>query len=86
MRLWNVLAASEGYEKWNKGKCTGRQQWREANQDSNQQFGAEEINIQPEKNEETTIQKNEERLRNLADNFKHSNIGIIGVSEEEEEE
>ena len=34
----------------------------------------EEINIQPEKNEETRIQKNEERLRNLWDNFKHSNI------------
>ena len=26
-------------------------------------------NIQPEKNEETRIQKNEERLRNLQDNF-----------------
>ena len=34
----------------------------------------EEINIQPEHNEETRIQKNEERLRNLQDNFKHSNI------------
>ena len=34
----------------------------------------EEINIQPERNEETRIQKNEERLRNLWDNFKHSNI------------
>ena len=33
-----------------------------------------EINIQPEQNEETRIQKNEERLRNLQDNFKHSNI------------
>ena len=33
----------------------------------------EEINIQPEQNEETRIQKNE-RLRNLWDNFKHSNI------------
>ena len=31
-------------------------------------------NIQPEKNEETRIQKNEERLRNLQDIFKHSNI------------
>ena len=31
----------------------------------------EEINIQPEQNEETRIQKNEERLRNLRDNFKH---------------
>ena len=34
----------------------------------------EEINIQPEKNEETRIQKSEERFRNLWDNFKHSNI------------
>ena len=34
----------------------------------------EEIHIQPEQNEETRIQKNEERLRNLLDNFKHSNI------------
>ena len=34
----------------------------------------EEINIQPGQNEETRIQKNEERLRNLWDNFKHSNI------------
>ena len=45
----------------------------------------EERNIQPEQNEETRIQKNEERLRNLWDNFKHSNIQIIGVPEEEEE-
>ena len=30
----------------------------------------EEINIQPEKNEETRIQKNEERLRNLQDILK----------------
>ena len=46
----------------------------------------EEINIQPEKNEETRIQKNEDRLRNLLDNFKCSNIRIIGVQEGEEEE
>ena len=46
----------------------------------------EEINIQPEQNEETRIQKNEERLRNLWDNFKHSNIQIIGVPEREEDE
>ena len=45
----------------------------------------EERNIQPEKNEETRIQKNEERLRNLQDN-KRSNIWIIGVPEGEEEE
>ena len=46
----------------------------------------EEINIQPEQNEETRIEKNKERLRNLQDNFKHSNIWIIGVPEGEEEE
>ena len=46
----------------------------------------EEISIQPEQNEETRIQKNEERLRNLQDIFKHSNIRIIGVLEGEEEE
>ena len=46
----------------------------------------EEINIQPEQNGETGIWNNEERLRNLWDNFKHSNIWIIGVPEEEEEE
>ena len=46
----------------------------------------EEINIQLEQNEETRIQKNEERLRNLWENFKLSNIWIIGVPEGEEEE
>ena len=33
----------------------------------------EEINVQPEENEETIL-KNEERLRNLRNSFKHSNI------------
>ena len=46
----------------------------------------DERNIQPEKNEETKIQKNEERLRNLQDIYKHSNIQIIEVPEGEEEE
>ena len=46
----------------------------------------EERNIQPEKNEETRIEKNEERLRNLQDILKRSNIRIIGVPEGEEEE
>ena len=46
----------------------------------------EERNIQPEKNEETRIQKYAERLRNLRDIFKCSNIQIIGVPEGEEEE
>ena len=43
-------------------------------------------NIHPEQNEETRIQKNEERLRILWDNMKHSNTQIIGVPEGEEEE
>ena len=46
----------------------------------------EEINIQLEQNEETRIQINEERLRNIWNNFKCSNIWIIGVPEEEKEE
>ena len=46
----------------------------------------EEINIQPEQNEEVRIQKTEERLRNLQDIFKCSNIWMIGVPEREEEE
>ena len=46
----------------------------------------EEINIQPEQNEETRIQKNEERLRNLQDNFQHSDIQIIEVPEGKDKE
>ena len=46
----------------------------------------EERNIQPEQNEDTRIQKSEERLRNLQDIFKHSNIWIIGMPVEEEQE
>ena len=49
----------------------------------------EEINIPPEQNKETRTQKKkkeEERLRNLQDNFKCSNIQIIGVPEGEKEE
>ena len=39
----------------------------------------EEINTQSKQNEETRIQKNEERFRNLQDNFKFSNIRVIEV-------
>ena len=46
----------------------------------------EEINIQLEQNEETRIQKNEERLGNLWDNLYCSNIRIIGVPEREEQQ
>ena len=46
----------------------------------------EEVNIQPEQNEETRIQKNEKMLRNLQDILKCSNIWIIGVPEREVED
>ena len=46
----------------------------------------EEMNFQLEKNEKTRIQKNEERLRNLWDNFKCFKIWIVRVPEGEEEE
>ena len=46
----------------------------------------EEINIQPEQNEETRIQKSEESLTNLWDHLKRSNTQILGVPEGEEEE
>ena len=45
-----------------------------------------ERNSQPEQNEETRIQKTEKRLRNFWDNFKNSNIRIVGVPAGEEEE
>ena len=61
-----------------KGKETGTQ--------INNLEQKEEISIQLEQNEEIRIQKSEERLRNLWDNFKCSNIRIIGVPEGEEEE
>ena len=87
MWVWSQnRGKSEGYTKQNKGKCTGNKQWCEGNWDSNQQFGAEGRNKHTEQNEETRIQKNVERLRNLQDIFKRSNIRIIGVPEGEKEE
>ena len=44
------------------------------------------INIHLEENEKTRIQKSEERLMNLWDNLKHSNIWIIGVPEREQQQ
>ena len=38
------------------------------------------------KKQELKKKKNEERLKNLQDIFKHSNIWIIGIPEGEEEE
>ena len=46
----------------------------------------EKINNQQEQNEEMRVQKNEERLRNLCNNFKYSNIQVIGVPEGEEQQ
>ena len=61
----------------------------EANETGTQINGVDQKegkNIQPEKNVATRIRKNEERLSNIQDIFKCSNIRIIGVPEGEEEE
>ena len=47
---------------------------KETRTQSNNLEQKEKINIQPEQNGERRIQKNEERLKNLWDNLKHSNI------------
>ena len=60
--------------------------WKETGTHINSLDQKEDINIQLEQNEETRIQKNEERLRNLWDNFKRFNIQIKGVPEGEQEE
>ena len=63
------------------------QHWREGNQYSNQRFGRKGKNKPSTRTEwRKKNSKNEERLRNLQDNFKHSNIRIIGVPEGEEKE
>ena len=78
---------SKGYEKWNKGKVQEtNSEGEETRTQINDLEQKEEINVQPEQNKERKIQKNEERLRNLQDIFKHTNIWIIGVPEGEEEE
>ena len=64
------------------GNSEGKETWTQINSLEQK----EEKNIQPEQNEETRIQKNEDRLRNLQDIFKHSNMQIIGIPEGEEEE
>ena len=43
-------------------------------------------NNQPEQQEEKRIQKNKDSVSSLWDNFKHSNIRIIGVPNGEEKE
>ena len=51
-----------------------KSEWKETGTQINDLKQKEEINFQSDQNEETRIQKNEERLRNLWDNFKCSNI------------
>ena len=46
----------------------------------------QEKNNQSEQQEEKRIQKNEDSITSLWDNFRHSNIHIIGVPEGEEKE
>ena len=58
---------------------------KETRTQSNNLEQKEEINIQPKQNEETSIQKNEERPLNLWDNLKCSNIQIIRVPEGKEQ-
>ena len=61
-------------------------EWKETRTQISDLAQKEERNIQSEKNEETRIQKNEDRLRNLQGNFKCSNLWIIRVPEGEGEE
>ena len=79
---------SEGCEKWKKNNNYIQGTNSEKKETGTQINGLdqrEEIGNQPEQNEETRIQKNAERLRNLQDIFKCSNIRIIGVPEGKEE-
>ena len=78
---------NEAYAKRNKGNVQGtNSDGKETGTQINSVDHKEERNIQPEKNEATRIQKKEERLRNLQDILKHSNIRIIGLPEGKEEE
>ena len=76
---------NEGYAQWNKNVQGINSGGKETGSQIHSVDQKEERNTQPEQNEETRIQKNE-RLRNLQDILKHSNIWIIGVPEGEEEE
>ena len=66
-KIKEVKAMQSEIKKNTQGTVKGRIQVNDLEQ-------KEEINIQLEQNKEPRIQKNEERLRNLWDNFKHSNI------------
>ena len=76
---------NEGYGKWNKSiqgiNSEGKKTWTKIN-DLEQK---EEKTFNQNRMKKQEFKKNE-RLRNLWDNFKCSNIWIIGVPEGEEEE
>ena len=83
----NEKKMNERYPKWNKAKYSGNQQWQEGNQDSKEWFGTKgKINIYPDQNEVTRIQKSEEALTNHWDNMKRSNIQILAVPGEEQQQ
>ena len=63
------------------GTSCDRKETRSQSNDLEQQ---EEINIHPEQNEETRIQKSEGTLTSLWDNLKPSNIRIMRVPEVEQ--
>ena len=65
------------------GTNSDRKETRTQSNDLEQEEG---MRVRPEQNEETRIQKSEERLTNLCDNLKHSNIWIMGVPEGEEQQ
>ena len=75
---------NERHPKWKIKQSTNSDR-KETRAQSNDLEQKKEINIHPEEKEETRIQKNEERLRNLLDNLKCSNIWIIGVTEGEQQ-
>ena len=78
---------SEGYEREIGENVQGtNSEGKETRTQINDLERKEEINIQLEQNEGTRIPNNEERRRNLWDNFKCSNIQIKRLSEGEEEE
>ena len=60
--------------------------WDEAKSQINDLEHKEETNIQSEQQEEKRIPKNKDRVRSFWDNFKHTNILIIGVPERKEKE
>ena len=82
-----IRGKSEGYTSEIKKNIQGtNSDGKETRTQINDLEQKEEINIHLGQNEETRIQKHEEMLRSLWDNFKCSNVLIIEVPEGEEQE